>query len=45
MKKVFCLMLTLCMVLALAACGGKTGGDSTPADSGSSAPADTGSDA
>ena len=24
MKKVFCLMLALCMVLALAACGGKT---------------------
>ncbi|WP_295764176.1 substrate-binding domain-containing protein [uncultured Oscillibacter sp.] len=45
MKKVFCLLLTLCMVLALAACGGKTGGDSAPADSGSSAPADSGSDA
>ena len=46
MKKVFCLLLTLCMVLALAACGGGNGGgDSAPADSGSSAPADTGSDA
>ena len=41
MKKVFCLLLTLCMVLALAACGG----DTAPADSGSSAPADSGSDA
>ncbi len=45
MKKVFCLMLALCMVLALAACGGKTGDDPPPADTGSSAPADTGSDA
>ncbi len=46
MKKVFCLLLTLCMVLALAACGGGNGGgDSAPADSSSSAPADTGSDA
>ncbi len=26
MKKVFCLLLTLCMVLALAACGGNSGG-------------------
>ena len=35
MKKVFCLLLTLCMVLTLAACGG---GDSDPA------PADDGGD-
>ena len=45
MKKVFCLLLTLCMVLSLAACGGNSGGDTAPADSGNSAPADTGSDA
>nr|WP_325183610.1 substrate-binding domain-containing protein [uncultured Oscillibacter sp.] len=45
MKKVFCLLLTLCMVLSLAACGGNSDGDTAPADSGNSAPADTGSDA
>ena len=44
MKKVFCLVLTLCMVLTLAACGGKTGGDTEPAGDGNSAPADGGSD-
>ena len=44
MKKIFCLLLTLSMVLALAACGGGSG-SSAPADSGSgtSAPANTGS--
>ena len=36
MKKVLCLVLTLCMVLALAACGGK---NSAPADSGGQTPA------
>nr|WP_325185971.1 substrate-binding domain-containing protein [uncultured Oscillibacter sp.] len=40
MKKIFCLLLTLSMVLALAACGGGSG-TSAPADSGTSAPADT----
>lgn len=44
MKKVLTLLLTLCMVLSLAACGGKDSGSSAPADSGTSAPADTGSD-
>ncbi len=45
MKKVFCLVLTLCMVLTLAACGGKTGGDTEPAGGGNSASTDGGSDA
>ena len=44
MKKVLTLLLTLCMVLSLAACGGKDSGSSAPADSGTSAPADTGSE-
>lgn len=45
MKKVFSLLLTLCLVLSLAACGGGNDAgkdDSAPADS--SAPADTGSE-
>ena len=41
MKKVFCLLLTLCMVLALTACGG----GSTPANSGSDGQQSSGSDA
>ena len=45
MKKVFSLLLTLCLVLSLAACGGGNdagSGDSAPADTSST---DTGSDA
>jgi len=45
MKKVYAFLLSLCIVLALAACGGQ-GGASAPADSGSGdaaqAPADDG---
>ena len=43
MKKVFALLLTLSLVLSLAACGGDSGKADAPADSGSSAPADSGS--
>ena len=43
MKKVFALLLTLSLVLSLAACGGDSGKTDAPADSGSSAPADSGS--
>ena len=47
MKKMFCLLLSLAMVLSLAACGGDSGakdsGSSAPSDSGSSAPSDSGS--
>ena len=43
MKKVFALLLTLALVLSLAACGGDSGKTDAPADSGSSAPADSGS--
>lgn len=45
MKKVFALLLTLSLVLSLAACGGDSGKTDAPADSGSSAPADSGSSA
>ncbi len=44
MKKVFCLLLTLCMVLALAACGGNSDNGSTPADGGSDSQQSDGSD-
>ena len=43
MKKVFALLLTLSLVLSLAACGGDSGKTDAPADSGSSAPAESGS--
>ena len=51
MKKLFALLLTLSLVLSLAACGGDSGKTDAPADSGKtdapadSAPADSGSDA
>ena len=43
MKKVFCLLLTLCMVLSLAACGNNSGNDNTnpPQDSGTNEPPDS----
>ena len=45
MKKVLTLLLTLCMVLSLAACGGKDAGNNAgSSNNDTSAPADTGSD-
>ena len=42
-KKLFALLMALCMVLSLAACGGGKGGDAqAPADSGTQQPADSG---
>ena len=42
MKKMLALLLTLVMVLSLAACGGNSGGDKQPpADGGDQKPSDT----
>lgn len=43
MKKVLSLLLTLCLVLSLAACGGNGGGSASSNSGGDSAPADSGS--